>query len=277
MVRERPTDFLAEAQTQHQAGDAHREQDGADGVKLLSAPAQMHWLRQQAQGRDNANDTDGHIDVKDPAPGEGLGDDAAHGGTGARTGGHHQSENTQGPAPLRGRKGAGYHGRADRHDHRAPYCLQGAKDDQEQQRRSRPAKGGACGKNEESQHPEEFLPHHIQQSAQGQQEAGNNDEIGNDDPFHHATERHMKREADFRQGDIHNAGVQGRHKEANGHNPHDGPLVRGLPAGRDRNCLLVDAAHVIFLLIHGLLLVLGCNRRKNGSGGGAHLIVRPSF
>ena len=39
---------------------------------------------------------------------------------------------------------------------------------------------------EESQHPEEFLAHHIHQSAQGQKEAGNNDEISNDDPFHHA-------------------------------------------------------------------------------------------
>ena len=227
-----PTDFLAEAQTQHQAGDADREQDGADGVKLLSAPAQLHGLSQQAQGRDNANDADGHIDVKNPAPGEGVGDDTAHGGTGARTGGHHQSQNTQGPPPLRGRKGAADHGGADGHDHRAPHRLQGAQDDQEQQSRSRPAQGGADGKDEESQHPEEFLPHHIHQSAQGQQEAGNNDEISNDDPFHHAAERHVKREADFRQGDIYNAGVQGRHKEADGHNPHDGPLARGLARGR---------------------------------------------
>ena len=56
-----------------------------------------------------------------------------------------------------------------------------------QQGRSRPAESGAEGKDDESQHPEEFLPHHIQQSAQDQQEAGNDDEVGDDDPFHHAT------------------------------------------------------------------------------------------
>ena len=148
---------------------------------------------------------------------------------------------------------------------RAPHRLQGAKNDEEQESRSRPAKGGTGGKNEESQHPEEFLPHHIHQAAQGQQEAGNNDEIGNDDPFHHAAERDMKREADFRQGDIHNAGVQGRHKEADGHNAHDGPLIRGLPAGRDRNYPLVAAVHAAFLLIHGLFVSIRLHSKESGS------------
>ena len=93
-----------------------------------------------------------------------------------------------------------------------------------------PQSARTAGKNKQPQHPDQFLAHHIQQPAQGQQQAGNHHEIGNNNPFHHAAERHLERQADFRERYIDDAGVQGCHEQTDGYDPHNRPFTRRLPA-----------------------------------------------
>ena len=78
----------------------------------------------------------------------------------------------------------------------------------------------------------------------------------------------MEKEADFGKGDVHDADVQGRHKDPDIDNQQDGPLPRGFPVGRAFRSL-AEAFHADFRLIHGVLLSCPFTRLSAPTSGSA--------
>ena len=80
--------------------------------------------------------------------------------------------------------------------------------------------------------------------------------------------RDMEREADFRKGDVHDADVQGRHKDPDIDNQQDGPFPRGFPMGRASRSL-ADVFPADFRLNHGVLLHCPLTRLSAPTSGSA--------
>ncbi len=226
-----PPQVLPEAQSQHEAAQAHRQEERAQGVKALLFPPEDQPRRQEAQGGQDPDNPQRHVDIKNPAPAEGLGDDAAHGRASARPRRHYQAQNTHGPPPLAARKGPGDHGGADGHEHGAAHPLQGPEQHQGHERRGHAAEDGAQGEHGEARRPQEFLPHQVGDAPQDQQQAADDDEVGDNHPFHQPVHGGMERLADLGERNVDDAGIQGRHEDAQSHQPHDRPFARRLLAG----------------------------------------------
>src|SRR6266487_4155881 len=83
-----------------------------------------HTLSQDTQGCDHTNDTEGDIDIENPAPGKIFGDDAAKRGADADSKSHNYGIHTKRPSALMSRESTGKHCGADRHDECTTQALQ---------------------------------------------------------------------------------------------------------------------------------------------------------
>src|SRR5258706_5919390 len=137
----------------------------------------------KVQRRQQHEQADGHIDVKNPAPAEKVCDNASDGRPGSYAQRYHYGIQAQGQSSLIGGKGTGNHRHVDRKDERASDPLEETSKNQQRQRRGQARKRGPKDENNQSRQENGLATKHIGKASKGEQKGGNHDQVANNDPL----------------------------------------------------------------------------------------------
>src|SRR6266566_6055114 len=186
----------------------------------------MEGFSEHAPANDEDNSTNGDVDIKYPAPGQILGDQTSNGRPRANAESYNNSIQTECAPALARRKGTRNHRSIDGKDERSTYSLEETGDDKYGQGRRCPAEDGAKNEDDQPCFIDWLTPDHIGQASESQQERSNNDQIANDDPFDGSADANAKGVRDGWQSNVHNRGIQGRHKATQCDEEEHDPFVR---------------------------------------------------
>src|SRR5437660_12734541 len=131
----KPAPLLTKREAQGECSQSDRQHDRAKRIKALTLLSPRALLSIQGESGQQDEQADGHIDIKDPAPGQILGDDPANRRPGSYAQGYDHGIQAQRQSSLVARETTGDHRHVDRKDERAPETLEKASKNEEQQRR----------------------------------------------------------------------------------------------------------------------------------------------
>ena len=214
---------------------------GFEEVKRLPAPGLLGLDGPQdpAAGPEDPG-ADGQVDEKDIRPAQVGGDDASQGGADADAGGEGGGKQAQGQAPFPFPVGQGNEFGGYPQHQRPPKPLQGPGGHHRRQAGADAAQGRGPGKDHQPQEKELARRQEVAQPAAGQEERDVHQEVDQHDPGD-LDQRTLEIPGDLRQGDIDDAGVQGRHKGPQTDGQQDDAPVQGLSfrsRGRGRHGFL---------------------------------------
>src|SRR6266704_6399243 len=131
----KPSPLLTKREAQGERSQSDRQHNGTKGIKALTLLSPRAWLSIQVESGQQDEQADGHIDIKDPAPGQILGNDPANRRSGSHAQRYDHGIQAQCQSSFMAGKGTGNHRHVDRKDERAPKALEKASKNEQQQRR----------------------------------------------------------------------------------------------------------------------------------------------
>src|SRR6266567_7858793 len=131
----KPAPLLTKREAQGERSQSDRQHYCAKRIKALTLLSPRALLSIQVESGQQDEQADGHIDIKDPAPGQILGDDPSNRRPGSNSQRYDHGIQAQCQSSLMVGKGTGYHRHVDRKDERAPKTLEKASKNEQQQRR----------------------------------------------------------------------------------------------------------------------------------------------
>src|SRR5438309_1399286 len=112
----KPSPLLTKREAQGERSQSDRQHNGTKRIEALALLSPRALLSIQVESGQQDEQADGHIDIKDPAPGQILGDDPANRRPGSYAQRYDHRIQAQGQSALMGGKGTGYHRYVDRKD-----------------------------------------------------------------------------------------------------------------------------------------------------------------
>src|SRR5947207_11394061 len=131
----KPAPLLTKREAQGERSQSDRQHYGTKRIKALTLLSPRALLSIQVESGQQDEQADGHIDIKDPAPGQILGDDPANRRPGSHAQGYDHGIQAQGQSAFMGGEGTRDHGYIDRKNERTPKTLEKASKYEQQQRR----------------------------------------------------------------------------------------------------------------------------------------------
>src|SRR2546423_14217857 len=131
----KPAPLLTKREAQGERSQSDRQHNGTKRIKALTLLSPRAWLSIQVESGQQDEQADGHIDIKDPAPGQILGNDPANRRPGSYAQGYDHGIQAQCQSSFMGGKGTRYHRHVDRKDERSSKTLEKASKNEQQQGR----------------------------------------------------------------------------------------------------------------------------------------------
>src|SRR5437588_2777441 len=131
----KPAPLLTKREAQGERSHSDRQHNGTKRIKALTLLSPRALLVIQVESGQQDEQADGHIDIKDPAPGQILGDDPANRWPSSHAQGYDHRIQAQGQSSLMAGESTRDHGYIDRKNERTPKTLEKASKNEEQQRR----------------------------------------------------------------------------------------------------------------------------------------------
>ena len=222
-IRLQPAVFLPLAQKRDKRAESDSHGDEAGQVKGFCRPILFARFPEQHDRENGADDADGQVHVKNPAPAQVFGYDAAQRGPHGRRAARPEAVDAKGQPPLLFRKHLAENHHADGHDNALTQALAEPGDVHHADAGRLAADRGTDGEDDKTQQVRVAVPQHRGQPPRAGHADGRSDEIGNDDPLH-AVGVGIEGGHHLRQHHVHDGAVQKRDEDADHHDKGGGPF-----------------------------------------------------